>query len=666
MDRSPGTLIDGKYEVVERLGSGGMGEVYRVRHIHLDHDRVIKVLRPDLAQQAVVAERFAREARTATQIKHPNVATFYDFSRLEDGSFYMVWEHIEGEEVESWLRTRGVFPFPLAIDLGIQALRGLEAIHSAGVIHRDISPDNLLIAEPRPGRFQLKIIDLGLAKDLEQHASLDLTEAGSFLGKLRYCSPEQAQDRVGDSLDLRTDLYSLSAVLYEMVCGLPPFESESDHGFIMKRLSEDPIPLASRNPERPVPAALAEVIEKGMAREREERFPNAVAYIEALEVARERLEAEPPAAEPRRPPAPPRRKRELSREERLALLARIEGVSKPAASPASPGAKLVERARRALKGGDLESAEELLDQAETQDPRAEGLVAVRSEARKARESLEFESRVREAERLLDRYIREKKQKLASMALEALCDLYPNHPKRGDYESWVRLLDEEAEEERRAEESLARAREALTRGDFAVARKALEELDRTAPSERFAETLRVEIAEAEKSRRQSSDVEECKERARTLLEEGRLTDAEREIETLADLEITKVTVDFFRRRLEEERSREQKQELSQGLEERYRQRVASKDWFGARETALELERLLPESRRAAEMFAEVNRLEELDRRQASIEQGVKQIEGYLADGRVAEAELGLKILAQMDPQNPNCQLFEQRINELRGR
>ena len=150
-ERNSGTILDGKYEILDRLAAGGMGEIWRARHVHLQELRVIKILRADRATDPHALQRFAQEARIATQIKHPNVAILYDFSRLPDGSFYMVSEHIEGEHVHDWLKTHGVFPLPLAVDLGIQTLRGLEAIHAAGVIHRDISPDNMMITRDRRG-----------------------------------------------------------------------------------------------------------------------------------------------------------------------------------------------------------------------------------------------------------------------------------------------------------------------------------------------------------------------------------------------------------------------------------------------------------------------------------------------------------------------------------
>src|SRR5688500_4413352 len=196
-----GGMLDGKYDILKRLATGGMGDVYLVRHHHLQERRVVKVLRADLVADEAARQRFQQEARVATQIKHPNVAILYDYSLLPDGRYYMVWEYIEGEDLAGRLK-KGPLPPDQAIELAVQALRGLDAIHSAGVIHRDISPDNLMVTRDLRGKPLLKIIDLGLAKDLNPGAEAELTQAGSFLGKFQYCSPEQAGDPKDAPLDV--------------------------------------------------------------------------------------------------------------------------------------------------------------------------------------------------------------------------------------------------------------------------------------------------------------------------------------------------------------------------------------------------------------------------------------------------------------------------------
>src|ERR1700720_971163 len=319
-----------------------MGEGYLGRHVHLQELRVVKILRQDLAADPVAQKRFVREARLATQIKHPNVAILYDFSRLPDGSFYMVWEHIQGRDVGDWVRERGPFPVGTAIRLGIQALRGLGAIHSAGIIHRDVSPDNLMIMENNRQQAWLKIIDLGLAKNLAPEdtssGSFEITQVGMFMGKLQYCSPEQAGTANGEILDRRSDLYSFALVLYEMVTGLPPFESESPHGFIFKRLSEDPLPMIGRNPAVEVPFELDRVVRQALERDRERRYPDSVSFIMALErvekalskIETQEVTMPPGARAAARPDTPPRQRSssELSRAERIDLLAHIERAAK--------------------------------------------------------------------------------------------------------------------------------------------------------------------------------------------------------------------------------------------------------------------------------------------------------------------------------------------------
>ncbi len=390
-ERNSGTILDGKYEILDRLAAGGMGEIWRARHVHLQELRVIKILRADRATDPHALQRFAQEARIATQIKHPNVAILYDFSRLPDGSFYMVSEHIEGEHVHDWLKTHGVFPLPLAVDLGIQTLRGLEAIHAAGVIHRDISPDNMMITRDRRGRYQVKLIDLGLAKNLEAAAGLEITQAGIFMGKLMYCSPEQAGAIKDAPLDHRSDLYSFAAVLYEMITGRPPFDSENQHGFVFKRLTEPPQPLIGRNPAVRVPQELNAIVLRGLEKDRELRFPDALSFLQALvhmaeqlrQVATQEIEV-PPAVrsaakaqaqahalaqgQPTSSPRPTTRTgsaSELSREERIDLLAQIERAAKKV----SESSRLAELASQAFAAGRYDDAAGLVTQLEAVAPR---------------------------------------------------------------------------------------------------------------------------------------------------------------------------------------------------------------------------------------------------------------------------------------------------------
>jgi serine/threonine-protein kinase len=745
-----GSVLDGKYEILERLGAGGMGEVFRVRHVHLHEQRVIKILRQDRAADPTAIQRFSQEARIATQIKHPNVAILYDFSRLDDGSFYMVWEHIEGEDVGTWLRAKGPFPLQLAVELGIQGLRGLEAIHAAGVIHRDISPDNLMITRDVKGRALLKIIDLGLAKNLAAGSgNLEITQAGMFMGKLMYCSPEQAGSLKEGTIDHRSDLYSYGAVLYEMLCGLPPFDSENEHGFVFKRLSEDPLPLATRNPKVRVPEELEKVVRRALARDREARYPDAPAFLHGLarvadllrQVATQELPAlgvtssskrqaprpttplpgtpvvsaaaaPPAAAAPARPVT-----RELSREERLDLLAQIDR--------AATAARLLERAEAALKAGKIDEARTLAARLEAANPRHQGLAdlkraladlgqtheraqrerrmaefgarfeaalaadeldeaaalvaeaegevgempalaAARARVEAAREGREREGQLRETEVLLGKYIKERKQALARLALDSLLELSPAHPKRADYETWVEMIGREAAEMEQAERLLEAGREALAAGDLRGARRQLDALSRIDPGGEVAGRLSGEVDEAERRDRRDSELATLRTRLEEALEARRLDEAERQLERLAGLGLPRVAVASYRTRLDEARQQQAAEGRATAFERRYREAIAAKDWTAARGVASEYGDTLPASPRPGAMFAEVMRLEEIQHRQQGTEQGARQLEELLAAGRLAEAELTLKVLLQLDPSHPRRLAWERRIAELRAR
>jgi serine/threonine protein kinase len=663
--REPGSILDGKYEIVQRLGSGGMGEVHLVRHVHLQELRVVKILRQDLAADSSAQKRFMREARLATQIKHPNVAILYDFSTLPDGSFYMVWEHIQGQDVGDRIRRHGPFSVPVAVRLGIQALHGLEAIHSTGVIHRDLSPDNLMITEDKGGNPRVKIIDLGLARTLETDTGFEITQVGMFMGKLQYCSPEQAGVPSGATLDHRSDLYSFALVLYEMIVGLPPFESENQHGFIFKRLSEDPLPMRGRNPRIDVPAELDRVVRRALERDRDQRYPDARGFIVALEKVEKGLSAaetkeilldELAIALKPAPPAPPRQhsSSELSRAERLDLLAQIDRAAKRVQESAGE----LSRAAAALAADRLDEAEKLIARVEATNPRAQGLGHLKERLAQTR-------RAAETEQVLAGYLQRKQLPLARMALEALLDLRPDHPKRADYEGWIRLLVEETEKAKRAEAALAAGRAMLERRDFKAARRELEGIARDDPTGERAEAFSGELEAAERDAREAAEIELRRHHFEELLASRRVVEAQEELDALSRLDMSRVTLDFLREQLAETRTGIEQEEQSAVFERRYRQGIESHDWFAARDAALELEQAVPSSPRAAAMFAEVERLESIHQRQQAVEQGVRQVESFVEQGDAAKAQLALKILLQMDPENRHRKRLEKQVSGLKG-
>ena len=277
----PGTVIDGRYRLEERIGAGGMGEVWRATHIHLETPRVVKVVRRDLMSDADAQERFVREARLATRVQHPNVAMLHDFATLPDGRAYMAWELIEGRSLAALFQGEGSLQPQRAVRLAAEALDGLAAIHAAGIIHRDISPDNLMITAGSDGE-RVKIIDLGIARDdtLEGPAK---TQTGMFLGKFKYCSPEHLGFLPpGQRMDGRADIYSMGIVLYEALSGTPPFVETTPHAWILSHTTRPPRSLREVAPHIPWSPELERTLMRALAKNRDERFANAETFADEL------------------------------------------------------------------------------------------------------------------------------------------------------------------------------------------------------------------------------------------------------------------------------------------------------------------------------------------------------------------------------------------------
>ena len=274
-----GEILDGKYEITARLGAGGMGEIYKATHTLLGASRVIKVVHPQIAGNTDARDRFLREARVATKVQHPNVATLYDFAALPDGSHYMVWEFIDGENLAQRLRTGGIMPPRQAVHIATQVLHGLEAIHRAGIIHRDISPENIMITPDNT----VKIIDLGVAK-LDEADTGSQTRTGIFVGKLRYAAPEQLGFLPeGEKIDGRTDIYALAMVVVELLTGRPPYEAKSPHEYFLHHAREIPMTTVELPANLPGSDVLQQILQKALARNRDDRYLTAHDFALALE-----------------------------------------------------------------------------------------------------------------------------------------------------------------------------------------------------------------------------------------------------------------------------------------------------------------------------------------------------------------------------------------------
>jgi serine/threonine-protein kinase len=290
--------LDGKYQILGKLGAGGMGEVYKALHVHLNALRVIKLMRSNIASDPGAHERFLREARLATKIHHPNVAALFDFSTLEDGAHYMVWEYIEGINLHELITEKGPLSPRYAARLGIEALHGLEAIHRAGIVHRDISPENLMITRDQDGEEHVKVIDLGIAKQSSDEGDAK-TKTGMFVGKWKYCSPEHlGMLPPGQRIDGRADLYSFGIVLYEMLTGVPPFQADTPHRFVMLHAAEPPRALRDTNPSVTASPELEAAIFKSLEKDRGKRYATAREFARELEALMPSLDDTPGAPPP--------------------------------------------------------------------------------------------------------------------------------------------------------------------------------------------------------------------------------------------------------------------------------------------------------------------------------------------------------------------------------
>lgn len=273
----------GQYQILEQIGTGGMGAVYRGIDRMLEREVAIKMLRPELARDHQLVKRFRTEAVTLARLNHPHIATLYSFFR-EDEDFFMVMEFVPGQTLEDVLIQSGALPLERARSIFDQALQGIEHAHRHGIIHRDIKPSNIVLA--REGT--VKVMDFGIARVL---GTARMTQTGRLIGTLEYMAPEQVQGREGDA---RSDIYALGVLLYEMLTGRVPFEADSDYALMQAQIEQPPPPPRTLLPD--LPAAVEAVILRALAKDPEERFQTASALRDAIKTA------VPPPTEPSVPP----------------------------------------------------------------------------------------------------------------------------------------------------------------------------------------------------------------------------------------------------------------------------------------------------------------------------------------------------------------------------
>ena len=271
---APGAVFHNRYEILSALGRGGMGMVYKARDRTLDEVVAIKVLRPDFSEDQKMAERFRSEIKLARRIRHKNVCAIHDYGE-DRGLLYISMEYIDGVDLKHVLRDQGPLPPERAYDVAIQVAEGLQAVHEAGIIHRDLKSPNIMI----DGTGLARLMDFGIAK--RQGAEGTMTATGQIIGTPEYMSPEQAQ---GQKLDFRSDVYALGIVTWEAFTGHVPFHGDTPLSTILKHLN-DPPPLEGPMAAS-LPSALCPVLRKALAKDPANRYASAADFAEALRNAR--------------------------------------------------------------------------------------------------------------------------------------------------------------------------------------------------------------------------------------------------------------------------------------------------------------------------------------------------------------------------------------------
>ncbi len=296
-----GQVLGGRYQILRRIGVGGMGAVYEAEHTVIGRRIAVKILYGQLAQDPSVAKRFVNEAKAAAMVGHPNILECTDFGRTQDGSPFLVLELLIGRNLSDELETKGPMSVGKIVRIVRQAISALGAAHEKGIVHRDIKPDNIFLCD-RPGQEPfVKVLDFGISKFATQASTSPGTAAGSALGTPYYMAPEQFRD--SSSVDARADIYAIGTILYEALTGRVAFEADNLPALALKITLGEVTPIAELRPD--LDPELVAVIEKTMARDRDQRFETMAELYDALEPFADAADVPPGSV---RPPGPPSKK----------------------------------------------------------------------------------------------------------------------------------------------------------------------------------------------------------------------------------------------------------------------------------------------------------------------------------------------------------------------
>ncbi len=277
-----GRLVEGRYRILRKLGEGGMGAVFLAEHLKLHKQVALKVVHPEFAALEEMAERFAREARASALLDHPHVVAATDYGTLSEGGAFLVMQLVRGSSLKDMLQSRGALPWPRAVEVAAQIADALAAAHAAGIVHRDVKPDNVLVEEQDDGSWHARLLDFGIARLTEEgdEPRRQLTRVGTVMGTPGYMPPEQA---LGEVVDSRADLYALGVLLWEACTGHEPFGDLQDLSAIVARqLTEAPPPPEPPASHPALPPALRELLGRLLAGKPEARPESAARVRDTL------------------------------------------------------------------------------------------------------------------------------------------------------------------------------------------------------------------------------------------------------------------------------------------------------------------------------------------------------------------------------------------------
>lgn len=275
-------ILGGQFQILQKIGSGGMGSVYKAAQPAMNRMVAVKILHPKLANRKDLVSRFRREARAMSHLTHPNTVKVLLYGELDDGSLYIVMEYLEGKNLNQSVRKEGPMAAERAVPIMIQVCGALQEAHSQGIVHRDLKPENIFLSTNGGLRDFPKVLDFGLAKVTERElrpGSVMLTQEGMVFGTPEFMSPEQAQ---GKTLDARSDIYSLAVILYEMLTGKLPFDARTPMEYIQHHITKPPLHLDQRVPGKTFAPGLGDALARALEKRPEDRYPTAAHFAEAL------------------------------------------------------------------------------------------------------------------------------------------------------------------------------------------------------------------------------------------------------------------------------------------------------------------------------------------------------------------------------------------------